>query len=169
LTETCAGWAPSIAQHVTDDAATGQSQFLTTPALAKPLNFRNLSLNDPDYDDNVTKGPKDSDTRLMEMLAAQAAHQSGSGFEDEDEIVNDEKLPDSEKKEKLQKALNMAASNGDVERIGKLLNGKAKEYIDINAEDEDGTPPLIYASCFVGFPGHTEPQVANMMNRATNL
>ncbi|RMJ07538.1 hypothetical protein CDV36_012861 [Fusarium kuroshium] len=146
------------------DGWQGQSQFLTTPALAKPLNFGNLSLNDPDYDDNVTKGPKDSDTRLMEMLAAQAAHQSGSGFEDEDEIVNDEKLPDYEKKEKLQKALNMAASNGDVERIGKLLNGKAKEYIDINAEDEDGTPPLIYASCF----GH-EPVVQALIEAGADV
>ncbi|KAI8670996.1 Dilute domain-containing protein [Fusarium keratoplasticum] len=146
------------------DGWQGQSQFLTTPALAKPLNFGNLSLNDPDYDDNVTKGPKDSDTRLMEMLAAQAAHHSGSGFEDEDEIVNDEKLPDSEKKEKLQKALNMAASNGDVERIGKLLNGKAKEYIDINAEDEDGTPPLIYASCF----GH-EPVVQALIEAGADV
>ncbi|RSL39992.1 hypothetical protein CEP53_013659 [Fusarium sp. AF-6] len=146
------------------DGWQGQSQFLTTPALAKPLNFGNLSLNDPDYDDNVTKGPKDSDTRLMEMLAAQAAHQSGSGFEDEDEIVNDEKLPDYEKKEKLQKAINMAASNGDVERIGKLLNGKAKEYIDINAEDEDGTPPLIYASCF----GH-EPVVQALIEAGADV
>ncbi|KAM0426977.1 hypothetical protein ACHAPT_007875 [Fusarium lateritium] len=146
------------------DGWQGQSQFLTTPALAKPLNFGNLSLNDPDYDDNVTKGPKDSDTRLMEMLAAQAAHQSGHGFEDEDEIVNDEKLPDSEKKEKLQKALNMAASNGDVERIRKLLNGKAKQYIDINAEDEDGTPPLIYASCF----GH-EPVVQALIEAGADV
>lgn len=85
----------------------------------------------------------------MEMLAAQAAHQAGPGFEDEDDIANSQELSDAQKKEKLQKALNMAASNGEVERIRRLLNGNAKDYIDINAEDEDGTPPLIYASCFV--------------------
>ncbi|KAJ4024382.1 hypothetical protein NW752_002951 [Fusarium irregulare] len=130
------------------DGWQGQSQFLTTPALAKPLNFGNLSLNDPDYEDDITKGPKDSDTRLMEMLAAQAAHQAAPAFENEDEVVNSETLSEAEKKEKLQKALNMAASNGDVDRIRKLLNGKAKEYLDLDAEDEDGTPPLIYASCF---------------------
>lgn len=84
----------------------------------------------------------------MEMLAAQAAHQIGPGFEDEDVVANDEKLSDGEKSDKLQKALNMAASNGDVERVRKLLKGKAKDYVDVNAPDEDGTPPLIYASCF---------------------
>lgn len=136
-------------QHVTDGAVPGQSQFLTTPALAKPLNFGNLSLNDPDYENDITKGPKDSDTRLMEMLAAQAAHQAAPAFENEDEVVNSETLSETEKKEKLQKALNMAASNGDVDRIRKLLDGKAKQYLDLDAEDEDGTPPLIYASCFV--------------------
>ncbi|KAF7548989.1 hypothetical protein G7046_g8478 [Stylonectria norvegica] len=130
------------------DGWQGQSQFLTTPAVAKPLNFGNLSLNDRGYDDDVTKGPKDSDARLMEMLAAQAAHQAGSELEDEEKIANDEKLSDSERKDLLQKALNMAASNGDVDRIKRLLGGKARSFVDVNAEDEDGTPPLIYASCF---------------------
>jgi hypothetical protein len=90
----------------------------------------------------------------MEMLAAQAAHQAAPAFENEDEVVNSENLSEAEKKEKLQKALNMAASNGDVDRIRKLLNGKAKDYLDLDAEDEDGTPPLIYASCFVGEPSY---------------
>ncbi|KAI5466997.1 hypothetical protein BGZ63DRAFT_410089 [Mariannaea sp. PMI_226] len=130
------------------DGWQGQSQFLTSPALAKPLNFGNLSLNDNDFGDDLTKGPVDSDTRLMEMLAAQAAHHAGPGFEDEDEIASSETLTDAEKKAKLQKSLNMAASNGDVERIRRLLNSKAREFLDVNSEDEDGTPPLIYASCF---------------------
>ncbi|EWG42939.1 allantoicase [Fusarium verticillioides 7600] len=146
------------------DGWQGQSQFLTTPAIAKPLNFGNLSLNDPEYEDDITKGPKDSDTRLMEMLAAQAAHQAAPAFENEDEVVNSESLSEAEKKEKLQKALNMAASNGDVDRIRKLLNGKAKDYIDLDAEDEDGTPPLIYASCF----GH-EPVVQALIDAGANV
>lgn len=86
----------------------------------------------------------------MEMLAAQAAaQQAGHGAEDDDAIADDEKMSDEEKKDALQKSLNMAASNGDVAKITKLLGGKAKTYIDVNAPDEDGTPPLIYASCFV--------------------
>lgn len=85
----------------------------------------------------------------MEMLAAQAAHSSGPGFEDEAAIAANEELSEDEKKKMLQKALNMAASNGNVTQVNRILAGKAKDYVDINAPDEDGTPPLIYASCFV--------------------
>lgn len=85
----------------------------------------------------------------MEMLAAQAAaHQAGDALEDENAIAGDEKLSNDEKKDMLQKGLNMAASNGDVAKVRSLLQGKSKEYIDVNMPDEDGTPPLIYASCF---------------------
>lgn len=129
----------------------GQSQFLTTPMIAKPLDFGNLTLDDPSYEQDVTRAPADSDARLMEMLAAQAARQQvGPVLDDENAILADEKLSESEKKDLLQKALNMAASNGDVERVTKILSGDAKPLININATDEDGTPPLIYASCFVG-------------------
>ncbi|OAA80353.1 DIL and ankyrin domain containing protein [Akanthomyces lecanii RCEF 1005] len=131
------------------DGWQGESQFLTTPAVAKPLNFANLSLNDNDYEGDITKRPQDSDARLMEMLAAQAAaHQAGHGVEDDNAIAEDGKMSEDEKKDALQKSLNMAASNGDVGKITKMLTGKAKAYIDVNAPDEDGTPPLIYASCF---------------------
>ncbi len=134
-------------------AFAGQSQFLTSPMLAKPLSFGDLSLNDPNYDQDLTKGGPDSETRLMEMLAAQAAHSAG-GFQDEDAIATDEKLSTGEKKEMLQKALTMAASNGNVESVTKILEGKAKEFVDVNTPDEDGTPPLIYASCFVRWATH---------------
>ncbi len=84
------------------------------------------------------------------MVAAQALHrQDGSPGQDEDAIATDEKIADAEKRETLQKSLNMAASNGDVSRIQKLVGGKAKEYVDVNLPDEEGTVPLIYASCFV--------------------
>lgn len=131
----------------------GQSQFLTAPVLAKPFEFKSLSLDDHGYDDDdiTTQKIEDSDTRLMEMLAAQAAHRDGSAnaSEDEDAVASNEKLSDEDKKDVLQKALNMAASNGDVDRIERILKGKAKEYVDIDAPDEEGTAPIIYASCFV--------------------
>lgn len=139
-----AGWHSHYA-----NAPTGQSQFLTSPIVAKPLKFSGLSLTDKNYNEDLTRGMSDSDTRLMEMLAAQAAHTAASGLADEDAIVSNEKMPESEKKELLQKVLNMAASNGNVDQVNKILTGKAKEYVDINAQDDDGTPPLIYASCFV--------------------
>jgi hypothetical protein len=123
---------------------------LTTPALAKPLQFKSLSLDDNEFaDDLMTQKMEDSDARLMEMLAAQAAHRDGSASEDEDAVASNEKLSESDKRDTLQKALNMAASNGDVERIERILGGKAKAFVDINAPDEEGTAPLIYASCFV--------------------
>jgi hypothetical protein len=153
----------------------GQSQYLTTPVTAKPLTF-NLALDDTsrnnhnnndrsysDHDNDTTARLEDSDARLMEMLAAQAAHRevdpaassNATAAVDEDDIATDDKLPVEEKRDLLQKSLNMAASNGDVERVRKLFGGKAKDYIDVNMPDEEGTVPLIYASCFVSFFGIT--------------
>src|SRR4051794_6127207 len=75
----------------------GQSQFLTSPIVAKPLSFGDLKLNDPNYDGELTKGGPDSETRLMEMLAAQAAHSAGVVFEDEDAVASDEKRSTEER------------------------------------------------------------------------
>ena len=106
----------------------------------------------------------------MEMLAAQAAHREDTSVAgNEESIMTDRSITDLEKKEILQKALNMAASNGDVDRIRRLVNGKAKEYVDVNAPDEEGTVPLIYASCFVSLSGmsSTNEYVSNESYRAT--
>lgn len=87
------------------------------------------------------------------MLAAQAAHREDDTVSgDEEAIILDKNLTDDEKRKLLQKSLHTAASNGDIERLRRLLSGKVKEYIDVNAADEEGTAPLIYASCF----GHHE-------------
>ncbi|KAI9856740.1 MAG: hypothetical protein M1813_008777 [Trichoglossum hirsutum] len=147
------------------DAWQGQSQFLTTPVPARPISF-NLTLDDYAFEDEIaTRKIEDSDDRLMEMLAAQAAHrEDGFAAEDEDEIAKSEALSAVEKKDMLQKALNMAASNGDVERIQRLVNGKAKDYVDVNAPDEEGTAPLIYASCF----GHQEV-VSALLDAGANV
>jgi hypothetical protein len=86
------------------------------------------------------------------MLAAQAHHREyGGAADDEDAIAMDEKLTVEEKKVTLQKSLNMAASNGDVKRVLRLVGGPAKEFVDVNAPDDEGTVPLIYASCFVRY------------------
>ncbi|KMP07619.1 hypothetical protein DIZ76_017317 [Coccidioides immitis] len=143
------------------DGWQGQSQFLTSPVPTKPLTF-NLTLNDQTHDDDLgfrtSAYPENgrmegSDARLMEMLAAQAAHRDvGIAGTDEDDIAADKKLTDEQKRDILQKTLNTAASNGDVERVKKLLNGEASRYVDVDLPDEEGTVPLIYASCF----GHHE-------------
>ncbi len=133
-------------------AIAGQSQFLTSPIPSQPLSF-NLSLDDHGYDDeNTIPRPGDSDSRLMEMLASQAAHRDDdSVIGDEDSIAHDKDIPDGKKRALLQRLFHMAASNGDVERVRKLLHGSANVYIDVNAPDEEGTAPIIYASCFVSF------------------
>ncbi|CAN8103694.1 unnamed protein product [Discula destructiva] len=138
-----------VAETEMYDGWQGQSQFLTSPIVAQPLKFSELSLSDDkNYDEDLSRGISNSDTRLMEMLAAQAAHSAASGLADEDAIASNENKSDAEKREMLQKVLNMAASNGNVDQVNKILSGKAKDYVDINAQDDDGTPPLIYASCF---------------------
>ncbi|KAJ5590567.1 hypothetical protein N7450_004539 [Penicillium hetheringtonii] len=133
------------------DAWQGQSQFLTTPVAAKPLSF-SLALDDHLHDSEHelrNRDMEDSDARLMEMLAAQAAHREVDSLgADEESIAANGKLSPEEKRDTLQKSLNMAASNGDVERVRKLVQGSAKDFIDVNMPDEEGTVPLIYASCF---------------------
>ena len=84
------------------------------------------------------------------MLAAQAAHRDdASSNGDENAIAMDKGTPEREKRSILQRALQIAASNGDVERVGRIALGPAREFVDLNAPDEEGTAPLIYASCFV--------------------
>ena len=116
-----------------------------------PLAFK-LSLDDHGLDAGTFgNGVDNSDARLMEMLAAQAAHR-GEGLAPEDEIsiAREGKLSANEKRVMLQKSLHMAASNGDADRVNRLVQSEAKQFIDVNGADEEGTAPLIYASCFVG-------------------
>ncbi|KAF2115162.1 hypothetical protein BDV96DRAFT_62639 [Lophiotrema nucula] len=117
---------------------------------AQPLNF-NLSLDDPSYGDEDIQQLEDSDSRLVQMLAHQARLKNDNAG-DEAKVVADDKLSNEEKRTALQGLLTLAASNGELERVKRLLNGKTKEYIDVNAADAEGTPPLVYASCF----GHEE-------------
>lgn len=119
--------------------------------LAKPMTFGDLALDD-NYGEDLTKGGPESESRLMEMLAAQAAHAAGAAFEDEDAIATDENRSAEEKRDILQKTFIMAASNGNVDSVNKILKGKARQYIDTNTPDDEGTPALIYASCFVSRP-----------------
>ncbi|KAL9623543.1 MAG: hypothetical protein Q9160_002224 [Pyrenula sp. 1 TL-2023] len=107
---------------------------------AQPLSF-NLSLDEPIYDEEaITSQLEDSDTRLMGMLAAQAAHREDvAESHNEEAIADDPRLEAQEKRRSLQKSLNMAASNGDVERINRLTTGKAQGFVDVNQVDEEGT------------------------------
>jgi len=124
----------------------GQSQFLTNPMPAQPLSF-NLSLDDPSFGDEDMQQLEDSDSRLVQMLAHQARLKNDNAG-DEAKVVADEKLSHEEKREALQGLFTLAASNGELERVKRLLEGKTREYIDLDGVDAEGTPPLVYASCF---------------------
>ena len=126
-----------------------QPQLYSASALTKPLEF-NLSLDEPDAASAVAnEADRYTNGRLDQMLAAKAAHkEDGSKDENEDRIASDEKMPEPDKRDVLQRSLNLSASNGDMDRLHRLLSGPARRYVDLNAPDTDGTPPLIYASCF---------------------
>ncbi|KAF9416127.1 hypothetical protein BGZ94_010303 [Podila epigama] len=60
-------------------------------------------------------------------------------------------ISDKDKRIRLSKLFSRAASNGDMNRVADMLDN-FRDWIDIEAQDEDGTTPLIYAACF----GHVE-------------
>ncbi|CAO3691087.1 unnamed protein product [Rhizopus stolonifer] len=65
----------------------------------------------------------------------------------DENVFEREDMDDTLKRQKCTKLFLKSASSGDLERVLHYLKTK-KECIDINAKDEDGTTPLIYAACF---------------------
>lgn len=97
------------------------------------------------------------------MLAAQARLTDDDMAESaEEDILNNSKASEAEKRQQLQDFLFMAASNGDDDRVDRLVTGKAARFIDVNAVDSEGTPPLVYASCF----GHRDVVITLLDNGA---
>ncbi|KAF3918681.1 Myosin-Va [Arthrobotrys entomopaga] len=145
------------------DAWQGQSQYFTT-AMPTKLKF-SLDIDQDSDEDRRERTPENSGKRLESMLAAQAAfNQDDSELVNEDDVLKSLKMSEDEKRTRLQKLLNMAASNGEPERVKKILNGEARAYIDVDAVDEEGSSPLIYAACF----GHEEVVVL-LVNAGANV
>ncbi|KAI1309939.1 hypothetical protein EDD11_003954 [Mortierella claussenii] len=65
--------------------------------------------------------------------------------------IMERSIPDKDKRIKMSKLFSRASSNGDMNRVADMLDN-FRDWIDLEAQDEDGTTPLIYAACF----GHTE-------------
>ncbi|KAF9141760.1 hypothetical protein BGX30_004175 [Mortierella sp. GBA39] len=65
--------------------------------------------------------------------------------------IMERSITDKDKKIKMSKLFSRASSNGDMNRVADMLDN-FRDWIDLEAQDEDGTTPLIYAACF----GHTE-------------
>lgn len=147
-----------LAAEEEQDKVTGLA--LKTSALTSPTTARPLS---------ASAGGADPDTlerldREFEMLTNGQAIQitttaasSPLQLEFDREQLEDPRgimersIPDKDKKIKLSKMFSRAASNGDMNRIADMLDN-FRDWIDIEAQDEDGTSPLIYAACF----GHVE-------------
>ncbi|KAK5712027.1 Allantoicase [Elasticomyces elasticus] len=144
---------PSTAAQATywDDPWQQQEQFITAPTTAKPFN---LALSDPDGEDAFGKDFGNDDARMAEMLAARVRKHSEADVveTEEDDVLQDDSLSREQKAQALQDFMFMAASNGDAQRVQRLVRGRASDLVDLNAVDAEGTPPLVYASCF----GHKE-------------
>lgn len=130
---------------------------MTAPSIATPLNF-NLALHEPDDDGFLRRDfGHDDTTRAAQVMAAQAQKDDeDTGEAEEERVLVDAQLSREQKTRSLQDFLFMAASNGDAARVRRLVRGKASELLDIDAVDAEGTPPLVYASCF----GHKEVVLA---------
>ena len=69
-------------------------------------------------------------------------------LEDDDTLIHRTDLDDATKRRKMTKLFCRAATTGDVDKVTQWLDEPYRAYIDIDARDQDGTTPLIYAACF---------------------
>ncbi|KAJ9055747.1 hypothetical protein DSO57_1000605 [Entomophthora muscae] len=70
-------------------------------------------------------------------------------LEEAQDILEKKTLTRAEKKEEITALIHRATSSGDDETINALLNHPPlADFIDVDAKDEEGSTPLIYAACF---------------------
>ncbi|KAG5459838.1 MAG: ankyrin repeat-containing domain protein, partial [Olpidium bornovanus] len=102
-----------------------------------------------------------ADAEFLALLSSNAASATGPVGEldvlfdesvDEAELARREDIPVDGRIERLRCILSRAVGNGDARRVERILNQVPREFIDLNAKDEEGSAPLIYAACF----GHME-------------
>lgn len=121
-----------------------------------------MSLHEPD-DSDAFDG--NDEARMLQMLNLQAQHgdSEDAGEAAEEDVLRDDKLSRDHKAKALQDFLFMAASNGDAQRVQRLVRGPASDLVEIDSVDAEGTPPIVYASCF----GHKEVVLALLNAGAT--
>ncbi|KAK9720606.1 hypothetical protein K7432_004042 [Basidiobolus ranarum] len=108
--------------------------------LQRPLNKLSLSI------DSTATSPN-FDSHILSSPTSTNQHIESDPFEVEEDILAQTYLTRAQKSEKLTKILRTASSNGDSKRVKRLLD-IAREYIDVDGQDEDGTTPLIYSACW---------------------
>ncbi|KAK5940351.1 hypothetical protein PMZ80_007771 [Knufia obscura] len=149
--------------HTKTRSLTGQSDLKLDSTLGLQYNG--------DEENDIQARLADNERGFMNSYISSVRNQkpgatdgADDGDSNDDAVARDEKLSADEKKKILQKALNMAASNGDTERVRKLVGSRPKEFVDVNKPDDEGTVPLIYASCF----GH-EGVVSVLLDAGANV
>ncbi|KAI9316184.1 hypothetical protein BX666DRAFT_214314 [Dichotomocladium elegans] len=90
---------------------------------------------------------EDTASTLATTLAS--ANNSTDDLDITENVIANPDLDDKAKRTKMTKLFCRATSQGDLAKVMQLLNdSQMRAYIDIDARDEDGTTPLIYAACF---------------------
>lgn len=85
----------------------------------------------------------ESNRQISEMLSSTSSTLSTTSIDTIEAINQDDPHV------KYTQIFSRTASSGNVEKLRELLSdATVRRFIDINARDSDGTPPLIYAACF---------------------
>ncbi|CAO3596543.1 unnamed protein product [Absidia cylindrospora] len=134
----------------TDDTLRKQYENLSYDEMSQKLAEGYKQLSDMMGSRDRTPSTTSSDkTNSMEGDRLQLLLEDENENMNEQQIVDNTDLDDATKKLKMTKLFWRAASSGDTDKTELLLqNDTFKTLVDIDAKDEDGTTPLIYAACF---------------------
>lgn len=93
--------------------------------------------------EEMSQHMEESNRQISEMLSSTSSSVSTTGtIETTTEVLVSEQ-------DEYTTLFTRLASNGDTEKLRKLLSDPdIRGLIDMNARDNEGTPPLIYAACF---------------------
>ncbi|KAI7866868.1 hypothetical protein BDF14DRAFT_1743380 [Spinellus fusiger] len=125
-----------------------KEQVLIPDNASVKTNYENMSY------DEMSQRMAESYKELTEMLghrwSTPSSEQTDIPSIPEDTHDDDDskqELTDSEKKAKMTRLFSRTVSSGDLSKVISLLE-ENRDAIDVDARDEDGTTPLIYAACF---------------------
>jgi hypothetical protein len=95
--------------------------------------------------DEMSQHMAESFRQMSEMLGNRSIASSLCSEEE----TSSEMIESDDDNKKWTNEFIRTASNGEAEKLKEMLSDDTiRPFIDINARDSDGTPPLIYASCF---------------------
>jgi ankyrin repeat protein len=99
--------------------------------------------------DEMSRHLAESNRQISEMLSSTTSMASSLSTSDKEEEQQPEEDEENDPHKKWTALFVRTASNGDLIKLKEMLaDENIRPFIDINARDSDGTPPLIYAACF---------------------